>query len=390
MRSPSLVFACASLCAAGQVSAAEWSAAPLASWSMDHNSNPLLVENGGSSQSGILQLDLTLKRATPTTLFSLQPHAGWQRYTNDVRQNTSNQSVSASGMWLGDRSVLSTRAAWIRDDTLNNEIADTGAFTGTTQRRTKMASMAWTADQSSVSQFQAQFNYSDVVYEYERFFDFLGLQIPLQSLYAYKYPTLSLTETRTLSGRTSLQFNVYGGRLMMVDDASPDSDSYGASLGWTHSLTARLKVYLSAGVSRQVTDGVNNDGYIGSFELTWQDARGQWRLFANRDVAPGAYGFLVTQDDAGLSFERRLTPRWSGSLALRSLSSEDITPTLVRQRRRYDRAEAGLNWRATESWRLRGAVILARARPFEAAPISTSWSTLLQAIWSPQPSTLSR
>jgi len=389
MNCRTVVLACASLCAAGQACAAEWSVAPRLSWTMDHDSNRLVIEDERASQSGKLQLDLFLKRATPTTLFTLQPHVGWQRYTNGINQNTNNQSLSAAGTWVRDRSRLAAQASWSRDDTLNNEIEETGAFTGTTQRRTKLAALSWTAEQSSLSQFHAQLSFSDVEYQYERFFTLFGVTIPVRSLHGYQYPSISLTQTHLWSDRSSVQLSGYAGRLISTGD-TPDSDSYGVDAGWDHALTARIKLFISAGVSRQGVSGRNQDGYIGRLEVTRQEVLGQWRLFARRSVAASGYGYLVTQDEAGVSFERRMTPRWNGLLSMRSFLSEDITLDQRRDSRRYERAEAALSWRAAPAWQLRGAVAFARARRSGEAPLSDGWSTLLQAVWSPQPRAMSR
>src|SRR5262245_4973379 len=110
------------LCAAGQLRAAEWSYAPRMVWGVDHNSNRLFVDNGQESQAANLQLDLTLRRPTPTTAYTLQPHAAWQRFTDNIYPDSNNQSLTASGFWLMDRSSVSASASWSRDDSFNNEI----------------------------------------------------------------------------------------------------------------------------------------------------------------------------------------------------------------------------------------------------------------------------
>jgi len=374
-----MLLTSACLCTAGTAGAAEWSAAPVLGWAVDHDSNRLLATDDQASQGALIQLDVLLKRATGTSSLSLQPHLGWQQYTNNAAQNTSNQSLQAAGTWRDDRSAFAAEASVARDNAFNNELADTGIVTGSTRRRSKFGALSWTHQQSEHNQLDVQFSYSDVDYKSEREY----------RLFGYRYPSISITDSIDWSPRTTIQLTAYGSRLISQGYSS-DSDSMGARVGLNRALTSRITAFFSAGLSRQTVGSGSDSGYIGRFELTRTDVLGQWRLHAERSISASGYGVLVTRDDAGLSFDRRLTQRWSSTFALRSLRNNDIAANVSGERRRYERAEAGLGWQAGRTWRVNATASLTRARQTENSPLAEGWRAIVSLIWAPQPRLVSR
>lgn len=385
------VFAC--LAMAGGARAAEWSATPVLSWSMDHDTNRLMIEESPSGEAGYLQLDLLLKRSTGSSILAVQPHVGWREYTNANSRDGNQQSLLVSGTWIEDRSILAAQASYTRDNTLESDQPDSGVFLGGSRRRAKNAGLSWSHEQSDNNHLDLQLAYSDVRYEDDRLFEFFGLVFPYELLYAYKYPSISATQSMQWSPRSALQFSAYAARLITADTGG-DSDSYGARVGISRSLTTHLGLFVSAGVSRQSVgqgaDERHESGYIGRFELTHKGELNQWRLYAERNVSPGGYGFLVTADEAGLGFERRLAPRWSTYLSARTTRREDITADLRNDRRRWERADAGLGWQASRAWRVALAAAFTRAQQSNAAPLVHGWSATASAVWAPRPRTLSR
>ena len=376
-------------CLASAANAAEWSASPVMSWSVNHDSNRLLIEDGPASEAGNLQMDVLLKRMTGSTIFTLQPHAGWRKYTHEASRDADNQSLQAGGVWLDDRSSISAQAALSRDNSLNAESPENGIFLGRSLRKAKNGSLAWSHQHSDRGRIDLQASYADVQYEDERFLEFFGLRFPFQSLTSYKYPSLSVTETTQWSPRTSLQFTTYAARLI-AESGATDSDSYGARVGLVRSLSAHFGLSMSAGLSRQSVNGRNNEGYIGRIELTHKGELDHWRLYGERSVSASGYGFLVTQDDAGLSLEHRFAPHWSIWTSLRFLQTEDIIPGRRGEQRRWERADTGLGWQATRSLRLSLLGGFVRAQQARLASIENGWSATAAATWTPQLRRLSR
>ena len=382
-----LTFAC--LGAVATAGAAEWSAAPTVSWSMDHDSNRLLIEDGPASEAGFLQLDLLLKRAMPDSSFTLRPHVGWQRFTDNSVRNADYQSLDAAGMWKEDNSVYTAQAAYTRDNLLNSELADTGIFTGGSKRTSKNGAFSWTHDFSDRNNLQAQLSYADVQYEDQDIILFFGLPFEVRNLYGYRYPSITIVQSHVISPRTTLQVSAYGGRLTPTEDR-PVSDNYGTQIGFTRALTSRYTLSISAGGSRQSTDSNTETGYIGRLELTRTDALGQWHASIARSVSASALGLLVRIDEAILSLDQRLTPRWSTHFALRGVRTEDVGLVGETQHSLYERADAAFIWQTTRTWKLTATTSFTRARRADALPVASGWTAMLAAVWTPRPSMLSR
>jgi hypothetical protein len=115
-----------------------------------------------------------------------------------------------------------------------------------------------------------------------------------------------------------------------------------------------------------------------------------WRLFAERSVAPSAFGFLVTRDEAGLSFERRLAPRWNTSLGFRRVSSDDIAAAFSGEVHLYERADTALSWQASRTVRLIGSASVTRIERAADSPYAEGWRAIVAVTWTPQPRIVSR
>lgn len=383
-----LIPACLCLTVGGR--AAEWSAAPVLAWTVDHDSNRLLVDGGPASEAGYVSLDLLLKRSTPTTMFSLRPNVSWRHYTDHAAQNADYRSLQAAGAWSTDRSQLSAQASMVEDNSLNNELPETGLFTGSSERRVRSGSFAWSHDASDQDKLSVQLSYSDIQYRNLRYFDFLGLQLPFTTLYGYRYPSVSLTETHQWTEHRSIELNAYASRLIPDDAAGSDSDSYGVQLGLRQALTPRIDMFFSAGLSRSDDGTSKQNGYIGRFELTRRHLLGGWSLFAERSVAASGLGVLVRRDELGIGLQQRIAPRWSSRFSLHGIRNGDLGSKYSGERGRYDRADAALDWQASRTWTLSGTASLARARQRDGFPAVQGWSTMLSATWAPQPRAMSR
>jgi hypothetical protein len=372
------------------VLAAEWSAAPVLAWTVDHDSNRLLVDDGPASEAAFVSLDLLLKRATPTTMFSLRPNIGWRHYTDHAAQNADYRSLQAAGSWTDDRSMFTAQASMVEDNSLNNEAPETGLLTGSSERRTRSGALAWTHDVSDRDKLAAQVSYSDIQYRNQQYLTFFGLQFPYTTLYGYRYPSVSLTETHQWTEQRSLKLSAYASRLIPDDAAAQASDSYGMQLGLQQALTPRVDLFFSAGLSRS-DDGLSKqNGYIGRFELTRRHRLGSWELFAERSVAASGIGVLVRRDELGIALQQRLAPRWSSRFSLHGIRNNDLGSRYSGERGRYDRADAALDWQVTRRWTMSAGASLARARQRDGLAVVQGWSTMLSATWAPQPRAMSR
>lgn len=184
----------------------------------------------------------------------------------------------------------------------------------------------------------------------------------------------------------------YAARLMS-DNANADSDSYGFTLGFQRLLTSHISLFMSAGLSRQKTEFSNESGKIGRFELTHVGVLTSMRLSAERNVSASAYGYLITRDTYSFSAERRLRPRWTTRLTLRSVRNDDLLAGFSfgsGERAQYDRAESTLAWKATRTLDLSFNASWSRAEQARWLPPADGWRAALAATWTPQPRMMSR
>jgi hypothetical protein len=377
-----MLFTSACLCAAGCAGAAEWSASPVLGWTLDHDSNRQLSPDGRSGDGGFVQLDLTLLRDTGVSTLSLRPHIDLQRYSSDTARDADNRSLQAAGTWRSTRSTLSAQASYAQENTLNQEFTGTGVVGVDLQRLSKQAAFSWTYEQAKDrDHLDVQLSYSDIAYQGDFIYRFSG----------YRYPYLSVTQTLGLSSRSSLQLTAYGSQVSTPENPfDSDSNSVGAQIGFSHDLTSRISTLVSGGYSRQTFGDSSESGYIGRVEVSRTDVRGKWRLFAQRNVTPGAFGTLVTQNEAGIQFDRYFAPRWSGGFAVAMLTNDDLAQAPSNEVHRYNHADGWLRWEATRTWTINLGASVRRAQQVQEAPFAEGWRALFTASWAPRLRRLSR
>ena len=79
-------------------------------------------------------------------------------------------------------------------------------------------------------------------------------------------------------------------------------------------------------------------------------------------MSASALGTLIRIDEAALSLEQRLTPRWSTHLGLRGVLTEDVGLTGDPNDTRYERADASFIWQTTRTWKMTATTSFTRYR----------------------------
>lgn len=389
MRQASAILVLTSACvaAAEPACAAEWSAAPLLSASVSHDTNQTLNEDAKAGEAGYVRMELLMKHATPGTAFVLRPQVTLQRFTVDEMSQAEDESVLAAGTWTTPQSVYSASASVTHQNTLNNVLVESDLVGIDTRRRSKLGSFSWTHNQSrDRHQLYIGLNYTDVDYQGSDAY----------RLSAYRYPLLQITQTIGWSPRSSLLLTAYGSRL--DSDARMESDSNGAQIGFTYELTPHIGMKLTGGYSQQkvkrrygpFTLNSRDSGYTGEFELTRQDLMGQWRLSAGRSVTASGFGVLVARTQALLAFDRRFAERWTANVSLRHIDNDDIGDVSSGEVRSYQRFDAGVSWRVTRTWTVGAAAFANRLQRQENSPLAEGWGGIVSATWTPRARTLSR
>ena len=79
-----------------------------------------------------------------------------------------------------------------------------------------------------------------------------------------------------------------------------------------------------------------------------------------RRMSPDALGFVAPRDEVRVSWQRAMSARVNGGLALRAIDAEG-SPDIVNSGRRYGRAELDIEWQLRPTWSFVAAYAYATA-----------------------------
>ena len=360
--------------------AAEWSAAPILSWTMDHASNRSLTAQAVPGEGAFLNLDAFLKRSTPTLELNMQPSVSLQRFTDASGSDTVNRSLNLSGAWAHERSAFNLSASYSDLSTLLTELTTTGIIQGNTRQRFASATASWQLQQSESRQLAVTLSDSDARY--------VGQQANL--LPGYQYPSASLAERFKLSDRTSFTVSGSVGELKSRVGGNVRDEELSVTL--EHSFSERFSGLAAFGRNDRSAAG-RNHGYVGQFLLRRTDERNQWRLSYQRSVSPTGLGVLVQRDDASFSVSRQLAEKLNGDLSIGTArDNESLSASLLNQARRFESAQTGLNWTSGEASTvgIHAGYTRAIANSQALVPAAHGWQAGVTYTWKPLSRSISR
>ena len=379
-----------------RVQAAEYSFAPIMSWTTDYSSNRYLVANSPPGEGGFVTFDAALTRTTAILELDLKPSFAVQRFSNNSATNTFNRSLAGSGMWTHERSIFNFGGSYSDLSTLTTELASTGIVQGNTHQRQAVGTGSWQWQQSEKRQSTVSVAYNDTTY--------VGQQATV--LPGYRTANASIAERFTLSTPTALTVTAFGGDLR--SNTLPGESEAQLTIAVDHSFSERFTMYASAGANDRRSSGQYNPsagitdrsasgqhiGYVGEIWLKRIDERNQWKVDYARTVAASGFGILTVHDEAALSFTRDLMSELSAGLRLgASQDKYDVaTGPFVLLSRRYETADASLNWMSgeTSTVSLGSGYQRATASSQPPTPLASGWRLSVTYRWTPRPSSFSR
>jgi hypothetical protein len=92
-----------------------------------------------------------------------------------------------------------------------------------------------------------------------------------------------------------------------------------------------------------------------------QGERSSMRTELARRMSPDALGFVAPRDEIRVAWQRAMSARVNGRLALRAIDARG-TPTIAGSGRRYGRAEFGVEWQLRPTWSFVAGYAYATAR----------------------------
>ncbi|HVY81209.1 MAG TPA: hypothetical protein VG994_09535 [Steroidobacteraceae bacterium] len=395
-RHTGLGLATAVVCAAGSAaSAAQWSLQPRLQARTDFNSNRRLqADNDDSSAGLLLTLDSAFARTTETDDITFRPRVEMQRYTQDTALNTVNTSLQLTASHVGERFGYSALAGYARDSTLTTELAETGIVDTSTHRKTLNGSLGGAFNLSERQQLSVQASYANIEYPHGERFGLVG----------YRYPSVSGTYTYSPTSRMSLSFTAFGDILYAPESAYKARET-GVRLGIDRSLSERLRLSASAGMSRTHTDEQGFDffgffivtspartdhGSVWSVRLTRFGDLTQWSFSYDRSVQPSGTGVLVRRDNANVSATRHLSPRLSATLVLQRVDNDNFGADRRPDDRKYLTGDTGVEWHVSERTALSLTFGYSQARLGSFDTRAVAWRSALGIRWVPTQWSVSR
>ena len=374
-------FACASW-----ARAAEWSFAPTATWSVDHDSNRFFLPSAIAvpGEGAFLTLNALLTRTTDLLQLALQPYASLQRFDTGSGQfynsYSNNASINMSAAWSLERSTLALTGGYSDLSTLLTELGGSGVVQGNTHQEQSTAGATWALHQSANTQLNAQLGYADVRYVGAETF----------GLNSYQYPSVSLSEQYNFTARTSMALIASGSEVRSPGGPGTARDA-GLSVSATRAFSETFTAFVSAGYSEIRYDVGNDHGVVGEFRLTETGELTQWKLSYQRSVAPNGYGTLAVHDQASLSATRSLTPHLSATASLLG-TRDNFNLVLQGERTSYESFETSLNWRSgeTSTITLTAGYDRSKIETVGALPSASRWRAALAYTWSVKPHGISR
>jgi len=383
------LFGLVILAAAGtRAHAALWSIAPTVGLWVDHDTNRSLVPEGTPSYGTALTLDMPLRYATERLTLALHPQAILERFSDREFANANDLIVSGDATWLTERSSWSLTGLFSDQNLTTTELPNTGVVLPGTRRRDSQAGLSWTYSHSDRLALTLQGSYEHAIYSSD---SSEPSTVPLQS---YRYTSYSASEQWQYTERLSTFVTLSASEFLQEAIPSP-AHTYGAVVGCKSQLSERSTLSADVGASRTKLEGLVSNGVLYDLSFNRTTDTGTFSLTASRNVSPAGLGELTEQDALKVSLQRDLKERLSLNVALTGVRYSGVfsVPGFISDLRGLDRtyaqASAGFTYRTSETWSVgvRGFYNWLNSKT---VPTADGWAARLEAVWTPQPRSISR
>jgi hypothetical protein len=374
---------------------------PLLSWSADFDDDRNLEPGTAGSEQAILSADVRLQRAIENLQLSLEPHVDIRRYSDSIYGPGNDRSLAAGLAWLGERIQVNFNASIADQNTLTTELLETGITDTNTRRRLETANgeldLSWTEKRVLFTQL----SYLGSAYS--------GNLQAEEQLPGYRYVSAAAGERFILSEHYTLSVSAFGD-LLHSERAGDSSHEYGlqAEINYAHS--EHTSYDLQVGESRRSLAGatyfVTEPGQPGVIQLTVPGSTGTGtnisasfihnfelsvvQLNYNRSLVPYGNGLLVQRQQATAVARRSLSQYIDVDFTVLRIQNSAATVRAGVDRRFYENALAGLNWKIGETWTLRSEAGTSWSPPIGSDTTVHEWRAALTMTWKPNPTAMSR
>ena len=176
----------------------------------------------------------------------------------------------------------------------------------------------------------------------------------------FDYYQGQLMLSRKFGPRTQLSLAGYGARYSAIDLDST-ANAGGANLELDYKWSARASGGVSVSYQHTNIDQVEPSPFRStantwgaSFDNTWKQQTGQWRITIERDVSPNAGGGLFATDQAQTEYDHDLTQLLSVTGALKYVATRGLSANVSRFDITYYRADLSLKRMLARTWFVQG------------------------------------
>jgi hypothetical protein len=374
---------------------------PLFSWSSDFDDNRSLLPGTQGSEEAVLSADVKLQRALEDLQLSLEPHVDVRRYSNSIYGPGNDRSLAAALSWLGERTQLTLNASVADQNTLGTELLETGIIDVNTRRALKTVNGELDLSKTEQHLFFTQLSYLGSSYS--------GNQLAEEQLPGYRYGSAASGERFILTEHYTLSVSAFGD-LLHSERAGDSSHEVGlqAEISYKHSeltsfdlqvgeskrslagatyyviypgqtVVTQLHVPGSSGAGTNVAVSATHNFEVTSVSFNY-----------NRSLVPYGNGLLVERQQATASAKRTLNEYVDMDLTVLRTQNSDSTVRAGLDRRFYQSAVAGLNWKLGETWTLRSEAGTSWSPPLNSDITVHEWRAALTMTWKPNPTSMSR
>jgi len=354
---------------------------PIFSWAADFDSNRNLTPGADSSEQAVLSADLQLQRSMENMAVMLEPKFDVRRFSDSEWGPGDDRSLAGSFDWQRERSSLNLKASIANQNTLSTELQETGIINTDTRRRTTQASTELDLLRTEEHLFFTQVAYLGSSYSGPAYIEY---ELP-----GYRYESAALGERFILSEHYTLSVSAFGD-ILQSNRFGGSSHEAGAQVDLTYTHSEKYNLDVAVGESKRSLAGDTSNGTNINAVGTRNFERSSVSLGYSRSLVPYGNGFLVERQQITAAARYSLTAYLDADVSLIRITNNSQTVRLGLDRRFYDNAGGGLNWKVSETWTLRTEASSSWTPPIGSQHTLHEWRAALIMTWRPLPKVVSR
>ena len=334
------------------VPAAEWSATPHASATLEFNDNRRLTTLPHDAVFGrILRVSTALAVESETVQVRVTPELRVQRFSGEEGLDTEDQRLDVDASRTTEHGQLGVMGSFVRDTALDSELEGTGVILSGIRREERRLGVSGSYVWSERLSAQAALNYTDVTYDDSSNGGFSDFDSSSASVSLVR----QLSETDRVSGT-----------LFASEFKSRETFSSTKTLGvqgtYVHAFSETLRGTFTGGLRSSdlefrrfgMPEESTNTGSVLDIIVTKEWERTALNAGVNRSLVPAGGGEVLDRAEIRLSANRRFWHNFTGTMLGRFFRDESLERDSSTSSRDLYEFALQLNWRVNPQWSVTG------------------------------------